>query len=172
MPGLGHLTGGRPRGRLGEAMALRPMVLAADAIQRNPALKDKYGKQAQAYLALAEQIFEKWDKRGCWRETKDGGVWVVPTFGIDEKTGMGLLLSELGVENVQEVLEAMYPEETYEMDRTLEPALPTRITAVVTDPAADAGPERRQLGPRELEGRHGQQVSDARRGVRGGWHRR
>ena len=58
--------------------------------------------------------------------------------GIDEKTGMGLLLSELGVENVQEVLEAMYPEETYEMDRTLEPALPTRITAVVTDPAADA----------------------------------
>jgi hypothetical protein len=72
---------------LGEAMALRPLVLAAGAIRKNPALAAKYGKAADVWLDLSERIFEKWDKRGCWRETKEGGVWVVPTFGIDEKTG-------------------------------------------------------------------------------------
>ena len=25
--------------------------------------------------------------RGCWREIKGGGVWVVPAFGIDQQTG-------------------------------------------------------------------------------------
>lgn len=49
------------------------------------------------------------------------------TTGIDEKTGVGLLLEELGVEDVQSVLEAMYPEKPsgksqgYEPDRTIEP---------------------------------------------------
>ena len=73
--------------QLGEAMALRPMVLAADVIAKTPALKEKYGKQAEAYIKLAEQTFEKWDKRGCWREVKEGGLWVVPLFGLDPKTG-------------------------------------------------------------------------------------
>jgi hypothetical protein len=72
---------------LGEAMGLRPVILMADEIQRTPALKDKFGPQAQAYLKLAEQVFEKWDSRGCWREVADGGLWVVPLFGIDPKTG-------------------------------------------------------------------------------------
>jgi hypothetical protein len=72
---------------LGEAMALRPIVLAADVILKTPALKEKYGRQAESYLKLAEQIFEKWDKRGCWREVTGGGLWVVPLFGIDPKTG-------------------------------------------------------------------------------------
>ncbi len=72
---------------LGEAMGLRPLVLMADEIQRTPALKEKFGPQAQAYFKLAEQVFEKWDSRGCWREVADGGLWVVPLFGIDPKTG-------------------------------------------------------------------------------------
>ncbi len=72
---------------LGEAMGLRPVVLMADAIIRTPALKDKFGPQAKAYLKLAEQVFEKWDSRGCWREVANGGLWVVPLFGIDPKTG-------------------------------------------------------------------------------------
>jgi hypothetical protein len=72
---------------LGEAMALRPTVLMADEILKTPALKDKFGPQAQEYLKLAEQVFEKWDSRGCWREVPDGGLWVVPLFGIDSKTG-------------------------------------------------------------------------------------
>jgi hypothetical protein len=71
---------------LGEAMALRPIVFAADVILKTPALKETYGKKAEEYLKLAEQIFEKWDKRGCWREVKEGGLWVVPPFGIDPKT--------------------------------------------------------------------------------------
>ena len=72
---------------LGEAMALRPVVLMAGVIQKTPALKAKYGDKAPHYIALAEQIFAKWDSRGCWREVKEGGVWVVPPFGIDRKTG-------------------------------------------------------------------------------------
>jgi len=72
---------------LGEAMALRPVVLMADEILKNPALKGKFDSQAQAYLRLAERVFEKWDSRGCWREIPKGGLWVVPLFGIDPKTG-------------------------------------------------------------------------------------
>jgi hypothetical protein len=70
---------------LGEAMALGPMVLMADTVRRTPALKEKYGEKARQYLELAEQVFDKWDSRGCWREVKTGGVWVVPAFGIDQK---------------------------------------------------------------------------------------
>jgi hypothetical protein len=86
-------TGGAPEEEfytdslLGEAMGLRPVVLMADEILKTPALKDKFGSQAQAYLKLAEQVFEKWDSRGCWREVADGGLWVVPVFGIDSRTG-------------------------------------------------------------------------------------
>ena len=72
---------------LGDAMGLRPVVLMADAILKNPALKAKYGQKAGEYLKLSERIFEKWDSRGCWREVKDGGLWVVPIFGLDPKTG-------------------------------------------------------------------------------------
>ena len=72
---------------LGEAMALRPVVLMAGEILKTPALKQKYGIQAAGYIKLAEEIFQKWDSRGCWREVKDGGVWVIPTFGINQQTG-------------------------------------------------------------------------------------
>ena len=71
---------------LGEAMGLRPAVQMADTILKTPALKAKYGEKARGYIALSERTFEKWDKRGCWREVKVGGVWVVPTFGIDKAT--------------------------------------------------------------------------------------
>ena len=72
---------------LGEAMFLRPMVLMAGEILKTPALKKKYGAKAEEYLRLSEKTFEKWDSRGAWRETKEGGIWVVPPFGIDPKTG-------------------------------------------------------------------------------------
>jgi hypothetical protein len=72
---------------LGEAMGLRPLVLMAREIQSVPALKEKFGPRAQAWLELAGRVFEKWDARGCWREVKAGGLWVVPAFGIDAKTG-------------------------------------------------------------------------------------
>lgn len=56
--------------------------------------------------------------------------------GIDERVGMTLLLSELGVEDPSVVIEAMFPEDTYNADRTLEPESPTKVTATVVAPAA------------------------------------
>ncbi len=72
---------------LGDAMGLRPVVLMADTILKTPALKAKHGSKATGYISLAEKVFEKWDRRGCWREVKAGGIWVVPPFGIDQKSG-------------------------------------------------------------------------------------
>ena len=72
--------------QLGEAMLLRPMVRLAGEILRSPALKEKYGDKAEQYIKLSEQIFEKWDSRSAWREVKEGGLWVVPPFGLDPKT--------------------------------------------------------------------------------------
>jgi hypothetical protein len=72
---------------LGEAMLLRPVVLAAAEIRKNPGLQSKWGEKAQSYLSLAGRIFQKWDSRDCWREVKHGGVWVVPAYGIDSQTG-------------------------------------------------------------------------------------
>lgn len=73
---------------LGEAMALRPIVLMSAEILKTPALKAKYGEKAQSYLDLAERIFAKWDSRGAWRDTDEGGgIAIVLPFGIDQKTG-------------------------------------------------------------------------------------
>lgn len=72
---------------LGEAMAFTPLVAVAGIVRKAPKLKKKYAAKADKYLALAEQTFTKWDNRSCWRETRKGGVWVVPPFGIDQKTG-------------------------------------------------------------------------------------
>jgi hypothetical protein len=72
---------------LGEAMMLRPVVLMAEVIRTTPALAAKWGEKAQSYVKLAEEIFQKWDSRDCWREAKGGGLWVVPAFGIDTQTG-------------------------------------------------------------------------------------
>lgn len=72
---------------LGEAMALRPIVLMADEIRKIPALEQKFAAKADAWLELAQRTFDKWVARGCWREVKEGGLWVVPAFGIDPQTG-------------------------------------------------------------------------------------
>jgi hypothetical protein len=72
---------------VGDAMFFRPLVLMAGEILKTPALKKEYGAKAEEYLRLSEQMFEKWESRGAWRETKEGGVWVVPPFGLDPKTG-------------------------------------------------------------------------------------
>ncbi|MGD1002827.1 MAG: hypothetical protein ABSA67_19225 [Candidatus Brocadiia bacterium] len=71
---------------LGEAMMLAPMVKMAAEILKTPALQEKYGAKAREYLQLSGKLFEKWNKRGAWREVKEGGVWVVPVFGIIRET--------------------------------------------------------------------------------------
>ena len=88
----GAAGGGQPNGYeadslLGEAMLLRPVVLAAAEIQRVPELKSRWDDKARGYIKFAEEIFQKWELRDCWREVKSGGLWVVPAFGIDPKTG-------------------------------------------------------------------------------------
>lgn len=72
---------------LGEAMMLRPVVLMAEEILTTPELEEKWSGKARSYLEVAEQTFQKWDSRDCWREVKDGGLWVVPDFGINPQTG-------------------------------------------------------------------------------------
>jgi hypothetical protein len=73
---------------LGEAMALRPVVLMSNEILRTPALKEKYGAKAVTYIELSEEVFKKWDGRGAWRHTDSGEIiTIVAPFGIDGKTG-------------------------------------------------------------------------------------
>ncbi len=73
---------------LGETMAIRAAVLLAAEIRKTPALRASYAAKADGYLKLAEQIYQKWDRRGGWRETKDGGcISLVLPFGIDGKSG-------------------------------------------------------------------------------------
>lgn len=68
------------------------------------------------------------------------------TTGIDEKTGVGLLLEELGVEDVQSVLEAMYPEKAkgdglgYEPDRTIPDPEPEPVDPTGAAPGAKGAP--------------------------------
>jgi hypothetical protein len=73
---------------LGEAMALRPIVLMSNEILRTPKLKEKYGARAASYIELSEEVYKKWDERGSWRHTLSGGIITVVTpFGIDRKIG-------------------------------------------------------------------------------------
>ena len=55
---------------LGEAMVMRPIVLLSKKILETPALTGKYGAKAESYIKLSEQLYEKWDKRGAWREIR------------------------------------------------------------------------------------------------------
>ena len=71
---------------LGEAMAWTPVVLTVAMIRRNPSLEAKYASKAKDYIRFAEQSFWKWNSRGAWRVTDNGGiVTVVLPFGIDQK---------------------------------------------------------------------------------------
>ena len=72
--------------QLGDAMFLTPMVRMAGQVQKTPALKAKYGAKAAEYLKLSEQMYDKWIARGAWRDVKEGGLLVVPTFGLDTTT--------------------------------------------------------------------------------------
>jgi len=73
---------------LGEAMALLPVMRMSRKILGDPALRESFGGRAEAYIGLSRKLFEKWDRRGAWRPTDNGGIIsVVLPFGIDESTG-------------------------------------------------------------------------------------
>lgn len=67
-------------------------------------------------------------------------------IGIDVRVATGLFLSELGVEDVEGVLEAMYPMDTYEMDRTIEPPQPNIVRGEEPVLGADAQSPQDQSG--------------------------
>jgi hypothetical protein len=70
---------------LSDAMVFRPIVLMAGEMIKNPALKEKYGAKGESYLKLAEQLYQKWVKRGGWRETQGGGmISLVLPYGLDK----------------------------------------------------------------------------------------
>lgn len=58
--------------------------------------------------------------------------------GIDAKTGVSMLLSELGYEDVDGLLDKMFPDATYEPDRTLEPVEPEPTPMAQLAKAAEA----------------------------------
>lgn len=96
-------SGLAPKGKLKEASAKKPKKPEEMTIKVSfPAvLEHDIGKQVAAITeAMTLNGFE--------------------ATGIDERTGVGLLLAELGVEDWQTVLEAMYPMDEYEdvIDRT------------------------------------------------------
>jgi hypothetical protein len=72
---------------LGEAMVLRPVVLAAAAILKDPVLDGRYGQPARDYLRLARRTAEKWDRRGAWRRAGDGKIKVVQPGRNEPATG-------------------------------------------------------------------------------------
>jgi hypothetical protein len=73
---------------LGEAVALRPVTRMAGQILKDPALQSKYQAKAESYLKLSEQVFLKWDQRGAWRDTANGGaISIVLPFGLDASSG-------------------------------------------------------------------------------------
>jgi len=70
---------------LSDAMVFRSIVRMSGEVLKTPALKEKHGAKAESYLKLAERLYEKWDKRDGWRETKDGGIIsVVLYYGLDK----------------------------------------------------------------------------------------
>ena len=73
---------------LGEAMALRPILLMASSIQGDPALRGRFGEAAGSHVELARHIHEKWERRAAWRATADKGmISIVLPYGIDRASG-------------------------------------------------------------------------------------
>jgi hypothetical protein len=85
--GGGPAAGYHADSLLGEAMMLRPALLAAANTRRQASAPEAWRQWAKTITQFSETIFAKWDSREAWRPTAEGGVWVVPEFGIDSKTG-------------------------------------------------------------------------------------
>jgi hypothetical protein len=69
--------------------------------------------------------------------------------GIDEKEGIRLLGQQLGIEDVDEMAEKMYPEKEYDPDRTKEP-LPAPVPKALPQPGGQPqNPEGQQEPPNE-----------------------
>ncbi len=71
-----------------------PVLKFIQEVHGDPALKDKYGKIADDWLADVQRSLWAWDKRGCWHDLGDKGGWYTfPTQYPDPKTGELLQLT-------------------------------------------------------------------------------
>ena len=62
---------------VGDAILFAPMLGFAEVVLKDPELKKKYGEAARKYVAEAKRdLFEKWDKRGTWKEDGAWGCYV------------------------------------------------------------------------------------------------
>lgn len=52
-----------------------PVLMFVREVRADPALKAKYGEQAEAWLKDVEASIRYWDKRGCWHDFPDGSGW-------------------------------------------------------------------------------------------------
>ena len=62
---------------VGDAIIVDPMLGFAEVVLKDPELKKKYGEAAEKYVAEAKRdLFEKWDKRGTWKEDRAWGCYI------------------------------------------------------------------------------------------------
>jgi hypothetical protein len=62
---------------VGDAIEIEPMLEFAEVVLKDPELKKKYGEAAQTYVDVARRdLFEKWDRRGTWKEDGAWGCYV------------------------------------------------------------------------------------------------
>jgi hypothetical protein len=62
---------------VGDAIEIEPMLEFAEVVLKDPELKKKYGEAARKYVDVARRdLFEKWDRRGTWKEDGAWGCYV------------------------------------------------------------------------------------------------
>jgi len=72
---------------VGEGLMVRAIAKFIEFIKSDPGLETEYGADADIYLAKIEDLFDKWDRRGLYREVGDGsGVYL---FHNDSEVHMG-----------------------------------------------------------------------------------
>lgn len=74
---------------VGDAVLCGHLVEFAEVVLKDPALKERLGKKAQAYVDLSTRImWEKWNRRGCYDQDQAGwGSYHTYGKSIDAKTG-------------------------------------------------------------------------------------
>ncbi len=72
---------------IGDAIMIEPMVrFSAIVMKDEPELENRYGRAAQHYVELAEELkFEKWMSRGIWHEDGDYGVFTAWPWTFTEE---------------------------------------------------------------------------------------
>lgn len=145
-----------PKGKLREAVAKRQGVTASEVDLEKVLVESPIGRNGKGITRMQEAKSEPTDAAQkitvgvTFPAILQGDVGMrikaivdaltldgKEPIGADQKTCTRLLLVELGVEDPDIVIEAMFPEATYEIDRTIQPALPTTIKADAPPPQSD-----------------------------------